>query len=108
MSPFAGDRVRTGKQLSIHDDSTADASAEDHAEHHSRAPPRPVHRLRQREAVGVVFQTDLSLQGLLQVLLETLADQPGRVGVLDQPGHPGQRAWHADPDTAPLARLLLY
>src|SRR5688572_15351432 len=100
MPPLAADGVCAANDLSVDHDAAAHTGAEDHAEHHRGALPRTIDRLREREAIRVVFQPDRSAQCFLEILSERLADQPGRVRVLDQAGRARLRAGNADTDGA--------
>src|SRR5262245_11711471 len=100
MPPFAGDGVRPRNDFPINHNSPSDPGSQDDAEHHAGAFPRPVHRLRQREAVRVVLEPDRSTQGSFQVLLQRPAVEPGRVRVLHQPALARKRAGNPDTDGA--------
>src|SRR5688572_30020016 len=97
MPPLAGDGVGAADDLSVHHDSPANPRAEDHPEHHGRALPRTVHCFGEREAIGVVLQPHRPPERRFEVLAQRLADEPGRVRVLDQPG--GVRFGSGDSDT---------
>src|SRR5215831_9649367 len=49
VAPLAGDRVRSGEDVTACDDATTNAGSEDHAEHDLRAQASPVGRFRERE-----------------------------------------------------------
>ncbi len=84
VPPLAGDGIGAGEHLAVDDDAAADAGAEDHAEHRLRAGAGTIDGFRQRETVGIVGEAHVASQRRFEVALERLADQAGRVGVLDQ------------------------
>ena len=104
MPPFAGDRVRPGQHAFIHHDAAADPGAENDAEHNGRTGSGAIHRFRQGETIGIVGQPHRAAQCHLQIAVEGPADQPGRIGVLHQPGGRGDRARNADADRAAPAQ----
>jgi len=59
-----------------------DAGAQDDGEGDGRAGRRAVGGLGQGQAIGVVGEPHGLAQGLLQVGMQGLADEPGGVGVL--------------------------
>ena len=86
VSPFAGDGVGTDQHLAINDNAAAHAGAEDHTEHHLRPRRRAIGRFRKRKTVGIVGQSDRSAECGFEISAQRLADQPGRVGILDKSG----------------------
>src|SRR5688572_12020997 len=100
MPPLAGNRVGAANDLSVHHDAPANPGAQDHAEDHCRPLARAVHRFGKREAIGVVLQPDRPAERGFQVAAQRLADEPGRVGVLDQAGGLRFRSGDSDPDGA--------
>jgi len=67
-----------------HGDAAANACPQDHAEDDALAVACAVGGFRQRKAIGVVGDTDGTLQGFGDVDVEGLAVEPGRVRVLHQ------------------------
>src|SRR5699024_5596840 len=57
-----------------------------------------IHGFRNSEAVGVVRHSHLSPESRREVEVQAAADQPCRIGVLDQPSGGRQRAGYADAD----------
>src|SRR5688572_12252939 len=100
MSPLAGNRVRPADDLSVDHDPTADPGAENHPEYHRRSLRRSIDRFGQGEAIRVVLQPDRPAERRFEVLRQRLADEPGGVGVLDQPGGARLGSWDADTDAA--------
>ena len=100
-------RVRTGKELTAHDDTSADAGAENDAEHDLCARPRAVGRFGQRKTVGVVGDADLAAEQRFQVGLDRLRVEAHRVGAAQQSGRARDRARRADADSAGFAKLGL-
>ncbi len=103
MAPLAGDGVGAHQRSSIDDDTAADAGTQDHPENDSRLGGRAVDGFGQRKAVGIVGQANRSPEGSGKVLVQGLADEPGRVCVLHQAavGRNGTR--HTDPNAAAVA-----
>ena len=86
VAPLAGEAVRPVQDTAAHDDAAADAGAEDDARTPPSAPAAgAVGRLRQRQAVGVVGQAHGLTERRLQVAVQRLAVESGRVAVLHQP-----------------------
>ena len=96
MAPFAGDSVRAGDQISLVDQAAPDAGAKNDAEDAVRPFARAVDGFRKREAVGVVRQAHRSSERGLEILVQLLAKQPDRIGVLDQAGRRRDRARNSD------------
>jgi hypothetical protein len=97
VAPLAGNPVGADDEAPVDDDAAADPGAEDDAEHAAVAGGRAVGRLRQGEAVGVVGESRLAAERCGDVAGERPADQPGRIGVLDEAVF-GDRAGNADAD----------
>ena len=87
VAPFTGDAVRPGQHLAADGDPGARAGADDHAEHDPRAGGRAVSRLGHGKTVGVVGDAHLAAEACARGRRERPADQPDRVGVLDEAGH---------------------
>ena len=98
MAPFAGHGVQPGDGPAVQGDAAADAGAQDHPEHHGGALGGAVGGFGQGKTVGVVGQAHGPAQGGFQVPVERMADQPGRIGILDQAGGRGEGAGDADAD----------
>src|SRR5205085_5205139 len=107
VPPLAGDRVGADKDAAADNDAAAASGADDHAEDDRRAGGRAVGCLRQRETVRVVGKADRPLEQPRQILAERLADQPGRIRVLDEAARRRDRAGNADPDGPALAGVAL-
>jgi hypothetical protein len=105
MPPFAGNAVGASENALPDGDAAADASAENHAEDHFCPLAGAVDGFRKGKAVGVVGQANIALQQRLQILAQPLADQAGRVGVLDPPVNGRFGAGRPDADAAALAKL---
>ena len=105
VAPFAGDGVDADERGAAHIHPAAGAGTDDHAEDHFGALCRAVGGLGDHEAVGVVFDFDLAIQLLLQIVEQRLADQPGGIGVLDPAAGRGDGAGDADADAGGLAGL---
>ena len=85
MPPLASNRVGAGQNPAIDDNAAADAGAENDAEDAGRSGGSAIDGFGKSETVGIVGQPHFALQHGLQVAAQGLADQAGRVGVLDQP-----------------------
>lgn len=83
MAPFAGNAIGSVQHLAINDDTAAYAGTENNAEDTVFASRRTVAGFGQRKAVGVVGQPHFALEQCLQVAFQRLADQAGRIGILD-------------------------
>jgi hypothetical protein len=99
MPPFTGDGIGAGQYLAVDDDAAAHTRAENHAEHHRCTRTRAIGRFGQREAVGIVGDAHFALQQCFQIAFERLADQTGRVGILDQAAAARFGAGDANADT---------
>src|SRR5450759_14460 len=106
MTPLSRNRIRASEDFPMRNDTAADARAEDHAKHHFRACRCAVGGLGKREAVGIVGEPHFALQERLQVEPQRLANQPGRVCILDQACRTRFRAWNADADRTPLSQFV--
>ena len=60
-------------EAAVHDDAAADAGAEDHAEDHLRAGAGAVHRLGEREAVGIVGDPHRAVEDAGEVAAQVAA-----------------------------------
>jgi hypothetical protein len=107
VTPFAGDCVRPGQYFPVHDDASADARSGDHTEHDIPARTRAVDGFGQRETICVIGDTNGPTQCSCKIAVERAADEPGRVGVLHQPGAWAYRPRNPDSDGAFLASLRL-
>ena len=96
VSELARDRVGAGPDPAVHHDPASGAGTHDHAEDGPGAGGGAVHRLRERETVGVVRKTQGPGQHAAQVLGQRPPVQPDRVRVLHEAGSGGDRAGHAD------------
>ena len=103
VAPLAGDGVRADDDAAVHHEPAAGAGADDHAEHHRRSRGGAVGGFGQRETVRVVRQPHRAPERAREIAFKRTADQPGRVGVLDQSGGRRDRAGDADAD--PPSRL---
>jgi len=92
--------------VSAHHHAAADAGAEDHAEHAVGTRSGTVGRFRQREAVGVVGDSYCPVQRTLEVFLQRLAVEAGRVAVLHAPAGRRNRAGCADADAAAFPQFV--
>ena len=97
VSPFPGDGIPAGQRPAVDDDAAADSGPEDDAEDDLRAGRRPVDRLGEGEAIGVVAHPDRPVERAREIPIEAAADQPGRVGILHQAR--GRRDGSGDADT---------
>ena len=107
MAPLAGDPVRAAVDLALHDDPAAAAGAQDDAEHDAEAGSGAVGGFAQGEAVGVVLDAHLAVEGLADVVVEAVAVQRDGIGVLDQAGGWADHARDADPDRARYSPVWL-
>ncbi len=107
VPPLARDPVAPGDHAPVHGDSAAAPRPDDDAEHRAAPGPRAVHRLAQREAVGVVLDPHLPPERLAEVAVEGVADQGLGVGVLDQAGRRADDAGDADAHARAHPRLAL-
>src|SRR6185312_17127444 len=83
VAPFAGDRLRAAERPAVDHHAAAHAGTEDHAEYDAAAGCRAVRRLGDGEAVGVVLQPHRPAEPALEILVQGMAVEPSRVGVLD-------------------------
>src|SRR5262249_52549473 len=98
VAPLARDVLGAGPQASLVHDAAPDAGPEDDAEAGGAPWPGPRQRLGQREAVGIVLETDGEVEPALEVGLERVPVETDRVRVL-QPAVPRREgARCADPD----------
>jgi hypothetical protein len=107
VAPLPGHLVGTVENPPSHRDPAAHTGAEYDAEDDLRPLSRPVDRLAQGEAVGVVGHPDRASEPRLDVCLERTAVEPDRVGVLDQTGGAGDDPGDADAHRAGPAGLPL-
>ena len=106
MAPLSRDRIRPAEQAAIHHDAAADARAEDDAEHRAHPGAAPsVASDSAKQSASLARRTGRS-RALDRSCPQGPANQPGRVGVLDEAGRGGLRARHPDADAA-AARLLV-
>ncbi len=96
VAPLSGDRVRPDDRSTVDHHTTAGPGPEDDTEDNARAGRRTVARLRQRQAICVVLESDGTVQGSRQILAQRPANQPGGIGVLHQSGCRRDGARHAD------------
>ena len=93
--------MRTFDQAPIDANATADARAGDDTEHQTACGRRAIGRFGERETIGVVRHTNRSVERGLQITVERVPDQDGRVRILDETrvraDRPGYR--HADAAT---------
>ena len=83
MSPFTGNRIRACHELSPDDNAGPRTGSDDDSKDDLGAGAGAVGGLRHRKTVGVVGDPNGSPQVQLEILLEHLSDEPGRVRVLD-------------------------
>jgi hypothetical protein len=95
------------QDMAADDDAAADAGAENHSKDDLGMAPGAVAGFGKREAVGIVGQPQLAPQERLEVAAQRLADQAGRVGVLDPPVGQRLRPGNADADRPAPAELIL-
>ena len=89
--------------MTVDDDPTPDARAEDDAEYDVRADARTVGGLGDGEAVRVVHEPDRAVESRLEIASQRPAVEPDGVGVLHKPRVGHERARDADahgPDRA--------
>ena len=82
----------------MHDDSAAASGAQNDPEHDAEADAGTVGGFAQGEAVGVVLDPHLAVEGLADVVVEAVAVQGDGIGTLDQAGGGADHAGDADPD----------
>jgi hypothetical protein len=107
VAPFAGDAVAPIEHGTIHHDATADAGAEDDAEHGSRARARAVGRFADGETIRIVAGADGPLQGFGKIGIERVAIQALGIGVFNEAGGATNGAGDADTDRGGGAKTLL-
>ena len=83
MPPFAGDTVRSRQELLIDDDTTAGTRAEYYAKDRLRAGSRTMMRFRQREAIRVIFETDVIAELGFYVCFQRPAIQADEIAILN-------------------------
>ena len=88
MPPFPGKPARAAHDLSIHNQTAADAGAQNDAEHHFRPTPRAQRRLRQREAVSVIGNEKRQPEPRLQIGLQREPSMQGILATLMRPRIP--------------------
>ena len=98
MAPLSGDPVRAAVDLALHDDATAASGAQNDPEHDAEADSGTIGRFTQGEAVGVVLDAHLAVEGLADVVVEAAAVQGDGIGTLYQAGSRADHARDADPD----------
>ena len=103
VAPFAGDRVGARQRPAAGHDAAADAGAENRPEDEVVPGRRAVGRFRQGEAVGVVGKAHRPGEQGREIGVHGPADQPDRVGVLDQAGRGREGSRNADADRAATA-----
>jgi hypothetical protein len=103
MPPLAGNEVGARQSTSSYDDATAHAGPPDDPENHVGAGSGAITRFGQGEAVGIVVEPDLALQGGREVGAKRLTDQPNGIRVLDQPRIRSHGARNADADRPSLS-----
>jgi hypothetical protein len=106
MAPFAGNAVGPAQELAADDDAAPDAGPQDDPEDDGRAGARPIRRLGDGKAIGIIGQAQRPAEGARQILVEGAAVEPGGIGVLDQAGRGRDRSRHADSDEAGAAARL--
>ena len=104
--PFTGDAVEAAEHAAVGDDAAADARAENDTEHDAGVSTGAVHGFGKGEAVGIVFDADFTLQLRLQILAQRVADQAGRIGVLDRAVAQGFGARNTEADAAALPEFV--
>ena len=100
VAPLSGDEMLSAVDFSPDADATPAAGAYNNAEHQMIALAGTLPGLGQGKAVGVVFHGNGPAQVLLQILLERMADESGRIGVLHPPALDIDGAGDADADGA--------
>ncbi len=85
------------------DDAGTHTRAENGGEDDLRAGSGTIGRLGHGKAVGVVLQPHLPPESAREITIQWTADEPGRVGVLDQASGRRDRAGNADADRAARA-----
>lgn len=98
MAPLAGNPVGSFPYLAIDAEPAAAAGPHDHSENQAIPAARAVAALRQGEAVGIVPNPCRTGEKLLKVVFKWVADEAGRIGVLDETGGRIEGAGDADPD----------
>ncbi len=107
VPPFAGNRVGADQQPPADHDAAADPGAENDPEHGAAAGRRSVDRFRQGKAIGVVGKADRAAERGFEIAAERPAVEPGRIGVLHQPGLDDNGPRYAHPDRSARADLAL-
>jgi hypothetical protein len=105
VTPFTGDRIGADDDPAIDDDTATNPGAEDHPEDACASRCGAVARLGQRKAIGVIGEAHRTPERRFEVAAERAADQPGRVGVLDEAGARDERPRNTDPDRRAAAEL---
>jgi hypothetical protein len=102
MSPFASDPVSPRDQLPVDDQTATDASAQDHGKCKRCTLGGAIHGFGQGETIRIVFDPNRSQQQTLQIGLQGLAIEAGRIGVAHGTRIGGDRTGdtHADRGTA--------
>ena len=85
----------------------ADAGAEDYAEHIVGALAGAVDRLGEGETISVIGQAHRPPQALAEIVGQRVADEPSRIGVLDQIGFPRGGAGDTDANAHLAAQFAL-
>ena len=106
MAPFARDGMWSSEDVSIHDDASARARANDDAEDDGTVCTGAISGLRQRKAVCVIGDANLAAERLAQILVEWMSDKFDGVGVLDEPSSGRNRPWDANAHRGLLAACL--
>ena len=102
VTPLARNAVGAAQHLPAHDDACAGAGPDDDAKDDVRTRGRTIGRFRHCKAVGVVCDSHAAPETRLEIDLERSADQPRRVGVLDETGGcDGARDTDADSGRGP-------
>src|SRR6185437_5840332 len=100
MTPFSGDTVASANDLPTYDQAAAHARAQNDSEYDVAGCRSAIGRLRQGEAVGIVFEANFASQALREIPVERLAIENGRVGILEQSGTCGNGPGRCDADAA--------
>src|SRR5882724_983060 len=107
VAPLTGDGVAAGERPSMDDDADADTRAENGGKHDLGPGGGTIGRLGDGKAVGVILQPHGTAKGTREITIQRPTDEPGGVGVLDQPGRRRDGAGNADADRAARANGLL-
>src|SRR5687767_6998490 len=95
------------EDTTVDDDAASRAGAENDTKHGVRTCACAVGCLRQRKAVRIIHYTDRTLKRSLQIAIDSVTDQPRRVGVLDSSRARRNCAGYTDADAARCRELRL-